>query len=269
MRLHMILPGAGPGSETIGTGDLAAGARRVEEAGFDGAWAFDAFNRGFVLPDPLIALSVAATVTSRIEIGTCILQLGLRNPVELATRVMTTRLVCGDRLSLGVGPGSTEADFHAAGVPYEERRARFDAALELIPRLVRGEAVDGVDLKPWPAVRTGPRILIGSWARPDLIKRAATEYSGWIASAAKGGRLAEGIARYRAEGGERALVTNIPVDLDGPDEPRDPDRPLDLVCTPRRARERLAWLADLGFDDVIVRTARRDERVLAAIRELV
>lgn len=264
----MILPGASPDGTPIRAGDLAAGARRIEDLGFDGAWAFDAFNRGFVLPDPLIALSVAATATSRIELGTCILQLGPRDPVELATRVMTTQLVCGDRLSLGVGPGSTEADFQAAGVPYGERRRRFDAALDIIPRLVRGEAVDGVDLNPWPDVRTGPRILIGSWARPELIERAATEFHGWIASAAKGGRLAEGIARYRAAGGRRAIVTNIPVDLDGPDEPHDADRPLDLVCSPRRARERLAWLAELGFDDVIVRAARHDDRGLAAIREL-
>jgi alkanesulfonate monooxygenase SsuD/methylene tetrahydromethanopterin reductase-like flavin-dependent oxidoreductase (luciferase family) len=267
MRVGMILSAAPDGAASA-TG-LADSARRIEAAGFDGAWVFDAFNRGFALPDPLIALSVAATVTDRVELGTCILQLGPRTAGELATRVMTTQLVCGNRLSLGVGAGSTRGDFQAAGVRYGERRRRFDDALDVLPRLLRGECVDGVDLAPWPGVRSGPRILIGSWARPELIERAATAYSGWIASAAKGGRLAEGIARYRVAGGKRAVVTNIPVDLSGPDEPRDPDRPFNLICTARRARERLAWLTDLGFDDVILRTARHDERSLAAIHELV
>lgn len=259
MRLGMILPSGG---------DLAEGARRIEEAGFDGAWVFDAINRGFPLPDPLMALAVAGTATRSIELGTCVLQLGLRPPAELAARVMTAHLVCGPRLSLGVGAGSTEADFVACGTDFADRRRRFDTALDVVPRLLAGEEVDGVALTPWPQTRGGPRFLIGTWGRADLIRRAATEFDGWIASAAKGGRLPEGIARFREAGGRRALVTNITVDLDGPDEPADPAAPLSLHCSPRQARDRLKWLADLGYDDVILRTDRHGARDLAAVRAL-
>lgn len=259
MRVGMSLPFGG---------DLAESARRIEEAGFDGAWVFDALNRGFASPDPLMALAVAGSVTRSIELGTCVLQLGLRPPAELAARVMTAHLVCGPRLSLGVGAGSTEADFRACGVDFTERRRRFDTALDVIPRLLAGEEAGGVALTPWPATLGGPRILIGTWGRGDLIRRAAGEFDGWIASAAKGGRLPEGIAGYRAAGGRRALVTNITVDLDGPDEPAEPGTPFTLNCSPRRARERLKWLADLGYDDVILRTDRHGERELAAIRAL-
>jgi alkanesulfonate monooxygenase SsuD/methylene tetrahydromethanopterin reductase-like flavin-dependent oxidoreductase (luciferase family) len=249
-------------------GDLALSARRIEEAGFDGAWVFDAINRGFPLPDPLIALAVAGSVTRSIELGTSVLQLGLRPPAELAARVMTAHLVCGSRLSVGVGAGSTEADFRACGVDFAERRTRFDTALDVIPRLLAGEEIDGVALTPWPDTLGGPRILIGTWARGDLIARAAAEFDGWIASAAKGGRLPEGVARYRAAGGRRALVTNIIVDLDGPDAPAGPAAPFDLRCSPRQARDRLKWLADQGYDDAILRTDDYTERNLAAIQAL-
>jgi alkanesulfonate monooxygenase SsuD/methylene tetrahydromethanopterin reductase-like flavin-dependent oxidoreductase (luciferase family) len=46
-----------------------------------------------MLPDPLTALAIAATVTRRIELGTSVLQVPLRNPADLAQRVLTTHLM--------------------------------------------------------------------------------------------------------------------------------------------------------------------------------
>ena len=43
---------------------IASSARMAERVGFDSLWAFDAIGRGFLLPDPLIAVSVAAAATS-------------------------------------------------------------------------------------------------------------------------------------------------------------------------------------------------------------
>lgn len=269
MRVGMILPRNEPGGGPLTSTSLADGARRIERTGFDGAWVFDALNRGFVLPDPLTALAVAGTVTERIELGTCILQLGIRQPVELAHRVLTTHLICGDRLSLGVGAGSTRADFLACGASYEDRFTTFTGSVDLLRRIFRGDPPEGVDLTPWPATAGGPRMLIGAWAGSDWIRRAAEEFDGWICSAAKGGRLAEGIALYRDAGGRRAMVTNIAVDLTGPEEPPAEGAPFDLVCGPRQARDRLARLADLGFDDVILRTVEHTDPNLEAIRALV
>lgn len=68
---------------------LAQTAKAVEGAGFDGLWFFDAMGRGDILPDPLIGATLAASVTERIEVGTCILQVPLRRPVEVAHRILT------------------------------------------------------------------------------------------------------------------------------------------------------------------------------------
>ena len=78
MRLGMLLP-AGPGGVPLGPAGIAEGARRLEGIGFDSAWVFDSIGRGFILPDPLIALSVAFGVAT-----VCFVILNEQNSPRLA-----------------------------------------------------------------------------------------------------------------------------------------------------------------------------------------
>lgn len=270
MRLGVALSSSLPdGSPLTGEG-LIAEARRVEDLGFDSFWCFDAIGRGFIIPDPLIAVSVAATATRRMEVGTCILQVPLRRPVELAHRVLTAHLVCQGRLSLGVGAGSTKADFDAVGLDFDQRMHLFEEALAVMRRLWRGEQMASADLTPWPTTLGGPPLLIGSWSGPRWIPRAAREFDGWIASGAKTSfaTLADGIERFRAAGGKRAIVTNIVTDLDEPTTALDDKAPFHLRCAPDAAAERLRRLAKLGFDDAILLPRRPTEKHLTAMRAL-
>jgi alkanesulfonate monooxygenase SsuD/methylene tetrahydromethanopterin reductase-like flavin-dependent oxidoreductase (luciferase family) len=271
MRLGVIMPRTNPDGSPLTGEALIAGTRMVERAGFDSLWCFDAIGRGFILPDPLIALSVAATATERLTLGTCILQVPLRRPVELAHRILTASLICGDRLLLGVGAGSTKADFDAVGLDYGKRMQEFTDALTVMRQLWSGEQVGAANLTPWPATLGGPKLLIGSWGGQQWIPRAAKDFDGWIASAAKTSfaALADGIQRYRAAGGTRAIVTNIAVDLDEPTTALADDAPFHLRCAPQAAAERLRRLADLGFDDAILVRRTLTEPVLGAMRALV
>src|SRR5262245_54400130 len=270
MRLGVVLASSRADEGPVAGGGLAARARAVEEAGFDSFWCFDAISRGFILPDPLIAVSVAAAATRRIEVGTCVLQVPLRRPVELAHRILTAHMVCQGRLSLGVGAGSTRADFEAIGVEFDRRMRAFGEALGVMQRLWRGERVDSADLTPWPGALGGPPLLIGSWSGSTWIPRAAREFDGWIASAAKTSftTLAEGIARFRAAGGKRAIVTNIAADLDVPTAPLADSEPFHLRCAAGVAAERLRRLADLGFDDAILVPRTSTDGHLSALRAL-
>jgi alkanesulfonate monooxygenase SsuD/methylene tetrahydromethanopterin reductase-like flavin-dependent oxidoreductase (luciferase family) len=249
---------------------LVGSARTAERLGFDSLWFFDAMNRGFILPDPLIGVSVAAAVTSRVEVGTCVLQVPLRHPVELAHRILTAHLIAGGRLLLGVGAGSTKADFDALGLDFAGRLQAFEAALPVMRRLWRGEKVGSADLTPWPAALGGPPVLIGSWGGPRWIPRAAREFDGWIASAGRTdlNTLTAGIRRYRAAGGKRAIVTNIAVDLSAPTEACPDDGPFHLRCDPGTAAQRLRTLRDLGFDDAVLVVKGGSEANLAAARAL-
>ncbi len=270
MRLGLILPFVQPDGRPPSGSHFSDSARLIEQVGFDSLWCFDAIGRGSLLPDPLIALSVAAAVTERIEVGTCILQVSLRQPVELAHRILTAHAVCQGRLLLGVGAGSTQTDFDAIGLNYATRMRDFEAALPIMRGLWRGEQVGPANLTPWASVMGGPPLLIGSWGGQRWIPHAAQEFDGWIASGAKTSynTLAEGVKRYRDAGGKRAIVTNIAVDLQAGDAPLDDDAPFHLRCSPEAASERLQRLVALGFDDAILVHGTADEAEMQAMRAL-
>jgi alkanesulfonate monooxygenase SsuD/methylene tetrahydromethanopterin reductase-like flavin-dependent oxidoreductase (luciferase family) len=249
---------------------IVANMRAAERIGFDSLWFFDSVGRTSFIPDPLIQVSVAAAVTERIEVGTCILQVPLRHPVELAHRILTAQLVTGGRLRLGVGAGSTRADFDAVGKDYDARFSAFQSALPLMQRLWQGETVDGVNLLPPEAAKGGPPILIGSWAGSRWIPKAAQDYAGWIASAMYTGAptLKAGVERFRDAGGKRAIVTNIGVDLTAPTKPLTDKGPYDLRCSPDEARARLQQLADFGFDDAVLVVEDMSEENVRSVRAL-
>ena len=97
-------------SEAITPATYFGALRLAEQVGFESLWFFDAIGRGRFRPDPLSGLAAAAALTERIEIGTCILQVPLRHPVELAHRILGVHFMAGGRLRLGVGAGSNEGD---------------------------------------------------------------------------------------------------------------------------------------------------------------
>lgn len=249
MRPGCTLPVNAPGGGPAGPRDLAEGAALMERVGFRSLWVFDGVGRGFILPDPLMALSVAATVTTTVELGTGILQLPLRGTADTAYRALTLHHLAEGRFLLGVGPGSTRADYDAFGVPYDERFIRFVSELPQLRDALRTGRVPGGDLTPWPSALGGPPVLYAGW-RSGWIERAAAEADGWIASAAycTDDVLADGIARFRDRGGARAIVTNVRVERD---------------LAP--AVDRLHRFAQLGFDDAVVLVIRPTEERLRAL----
>src|SRR5690606_19535683 len=100
--------------------------------------------------------AVAGTVARSIELGTGVLQVPLRHPVELAQRVMTTQLFTEGRLVLGVGAGSTEADFAAVDRRFSTRFDELHSSVRIMRRIWRGEIVDGIELPPLPGLHGGP-----------------------------------------------------------------------------------------------------------------
>jgi alkanesulfonate monooxygenase SsuD/methylene tetrahydromethanopterin reductase-like flavin-dependent oxidoreductase (luciferase family) len=254
MRLGLVLPINNPDGSLLSGPELAAWARRIEAAGFDSVWLNHTLGRRGAHPDPLVWLAVAASATSRIEIGTAILQVPLRRPVELAQSILTLHGLAGGRLSLGVGAGSSNADFQSLGLDFSRRFQDLSESIAVMRRLWQGEQVGDANIKPWPGTEGGPRVLLGSWTSDKWIKRAADEFDGWMTSGANTGfnNLREAIKRYRHAGGQRAVVTSVRVDLSRFNEPLDSEGPFRLVCSAQEASDRLKRVADLGYDDVIV-----------------
>ena len=251
--------------------DLIDAVARAEAVGFEAAWFFETFGRGYFNFDPLGAISAAAMATRSIELGVGVVQAPLRHPIDLAQRALTAHGLAGGRFLFGVGAGSNTETFAAFDVPYEERFRRLETSIATMQALWRGETVDGMCLKPWTSLQGGPDLLIGSWAGGRWIRIAAERHAGWIGSATytSFGDLKRGVARFKALGGRRAIATNIQVDLEATGAARlaDDDR-FDLRCAPAMAADRLKQLRDLGFDDAIVFVECRDLDRLEAIRAL-
>jgi alkanesulfonate monooxygenase SsuD/methylene tetrahydromethanopterin reductase-like flavin-dependent oxidoreductase (luciferase family) len=213
-------------------------------------------GRGRATLDPLTALAALSAVTERVELGIGVLQVSLRNPVELAHRVQSVQALSGGRLRLGVGSGSTRADFDLLGADYDRRFRTLMSSLEIMRRAWRGEPVNGGVLSPWPGCEGGPPVLLGAWRNPRWITYAARQCQGWIASGLYSSweDLENGMRLYREAGGNNAVLANVVVDLANPPEPGSlaERAKVSLVCPPDEARQRLKRLERIGFDEILV-----------------
>ncbi|MEA2645679.1 MAG: hypothetical protein QOE92_762 [Chloroflexota bacterium] len=172
-------------------------ARRAEARGFStvatiGRVAFPSYA-------DLIALAAAAGATSRIALMTDILLGPLHNPAMLAKDVASLDALSGGRFTLGAAVGGRQDDYAVTGVGYEDRGKRWDAALELMHQVWRGEAPAGTDQPIAPPPTNGDRVpvLIGGTSDATL-RRVAKWGAGWTAGGAPPEAVAPFAERVRA-----------------------------------------------------------------------
>src|SRR5262245_37881846 len=194
--------------------DLAEQARRYAGEGFDSLWLPQAIGRGFIIPDPFVALAVAATATKDVELGTAVVQISLYQATDLAHRIFSLMQICGNRLTLGVGAGSTETDFIAFERDYAKRFKTFNSTLARLKTLLADGQDERANLTPWKTVIGGPPLIFGTWGAG--VERAAKDFDGWVASAhyRTADQLIEALGRYRAAGGKRAIISTIQLTAD-------------------------------------------------------
>ena len=216
---------------------VAPWARRLVDAGFESLWTPEIVGRGPLVPDPFVTLAVAATATEGVELGTATVQVPLHHPAELAHRVLSLVSQCGDRLTLGISPGSTAVDYATVDRDHSTRFAEFTRSAARLRGLLAHGRDEDADLAPASVAAGGPPLLLGSWGAN--VERAAQEFDGWLASGYRRtpDETIAALGRYRAAGGGRAMVCAIPVSSDD-----------DLA----RTREDLRRYAEAGFDDAIV-----------------
>lgn len=151
-------------------------ARRCEDAGFRALLVSDHPGTG---PSPFTALAAAATATTTLRLGTCVLNAGVRDALLVAADTATLDLVSDGRAEVGLGAGHTPAEWEMTG---RTRPAPSDRVRHLITvagavrTLLDGGTVPAADVG---AVRdvtlTAPRpvqprvpLLVGG-NHPDLL----------------------------------------------------------------------------------------------------
>lgn len=130
-----------------------------------------------VTPSPAGFLAAAAQRTRRVRLGSAVAVLPLQHPLRTAEDYAWVDVISEGRLDFGVGSGYLAHELDNFAVTAEEKRARFDSALNLILTAWRGEEVrsdgpfwhiPGARLNLLPVQRPHPPVWLGV-TRPDPI----------------------------------------------------------------------------------------------------
>ncbi|HEX5014752.1 MAG TPA: LLM class flavin-dependent oxidoreductase [Candidatus Limnocylindrales bacterium] len=191
MKVGLVLPQS-PDDGSGGTWrEILEMARLAESGGADSVWVCDHFlyrpaDRPQVgYHEAWTLVSALAAATERVEIGTLVLATSFRPPGLLAKMAATANDIAAGRLILGLGCGWYEAEYTAFGYPFDHRVARFEEALEIIARLLRGETVTFAGrwyqlqeavILPAPSHET--RIMVAA-GRPRMLRATARFADQW------------------------------------------------------------------------------------------
>ncbi|MDR3532020.1 MAG: TIGR03619 family F420-dependent LLM class oxidoreductase [Rhodopila sp.] len=223
MQLGIHLPHIG---RKAGPGNIRRAAIRAEELGFNDVWVSEHIivpKDGAYPPspnfwDPVLTLTWAAAVTSRVRLGTSVLVLPLRHPLPLAKELATLQNLSGGRLILGAGVGWLEQEFDALGVPFKERGRRMDEGIAMM-RAVWSQDPVTFDSKWIPArieaMRSQPQPIapIPIWigGSSDAAIKRALRLDGWHGSRVRLDQAAEVVKRLRAARADKGFTISLRV----------------------------------------------------------
>ena len=94
---------------------------------------------------PFSGATAAAMATSRLHVGTLVLNNDFRHPVDTARETSGIAALSNGRFELGIGAGHMKSEYDAAGIPFDgggTRVSRLVEAAGLIRALLDGDAVD-------------------------------------------------------------------------------------------------------------------------------
>jgi probable F420-dependent oxidoreductase len=189
----MSLPHRSP--EAIDMAAVHAVATRAEALGFADLWVTENTLDHVHCFDPVVVLTYAAAVTSKIRLGASVVVLQIHSPLMVAHQWACLDYVSGGRAILGVGIGR-EHHYRQFEVSPEGRVARFREELDIIKALWTEEKVtyrgrfyrlENERMAPKPVQQPLP-IWMGV-GHPNAVRRAARIADGWMGSG--GSRIAD------------------------------------------------------------------------------
>jgi F420-dependent oxidoreductase-like protein len=183
--------------------DYAQACRRVrsaETAGVDTVWVAEAWGR-----DCFTILTLLARETTRIKLGTGIVNCYSRTPAALAQHFATLDEFSGGRVIIGLGTSGHRVIEHFHGVPFQPSLTRLREYVEIIRMLLAGEPLKyqgklfrlerGFRLR-FPPLRSRIPIFIASLT-PKSVAQTAAIADGWMPVMIPLERLASEVATFR------------------------------------------------------------------------
>ena len=157
----------------LDAGTLKAWARAIDDGPFSSlCWGE---RIAFDNPESLTLLGALAAWTDRVRLVTTVVVPQLHDPVMLAKQLATGDMLCGGRLTVGIGVGGRHEDYHAVGAdPATQTMRGMADRVAVMQRVWAGEKVTDsvVAVGPPPVQVGGPRLLVGTIG-PKTVRSAA------------------------------------------------------------------------------------------------
>ena len=134
MRTAISFGGAGGAGEDWS--DVVEYVREAERLGVDFAWSAEAWGQ-----DAVTAVSYLAAVTSRIRLGTGIMQITARVPSMMAMTALSLDRMTGGRFVLGLGVSGPQVVEGMHGVRFARPLDRLRETLDVVEMALRGERI--------------------------------------------------------------------------------------------------------------------------------
>ena len=175
--------------DAIGMDDVRHVAQRAEALGFRDLWVTENTLDHVNCFDPVVVLTYAAAVTTRIRVGCSVVVLAVHSPNMVAHQWATLDTVSGGRAILAVGLGR-EHHYREFEVPEEGKVRRFREEVELVKSLWTQERtsyagkfyhLDGVTMNPKPVQKPHIPLWMGV-GHPNAVRRTAGIADGWMGS---------------------------------------------------------------------------------------
>ena len=250
-------------------------ARALEERGFESLWvpehthipssrksAYPA-SGGLVwayyeLMDPFLALNAAATVTTKLRIGTGIALVIQRDPIVTAKMVSSIDQLSNGRFLFGVGNGWNQDEVENHGTVFATRHKLARERIEAMKAIwtgeepeYHGEFVNFDKMKQWPKPKQKPHppIIVGG-AFPYAARRAIRYGDGWIPRADRLDKGGVGVVIEQF----RKMATEAG---------RDPaSLPISIFRVPEEI-DRLRFCEEIGVDRVVFTLpAEKEDKLL-------
>lgn len=201
-----------------GTTDFVVEAERL---GLDVCWVAEAWGSDAVSP-----LGYLAAKTSRIQLGSGVLQLGTRTPAALAMTAMTLAELSEGRFLLGLGSSGPQVIEGLHGVSFAKPVTRMRETLAVLRQVFAGDKVDyqgSVIRVPMPGgegrpMRLGMRptaripIYLAALA-PNMLRLTGETADGWLGTSFVPEGASDAYFRYLTEGAASAGRTVNDLDI--------------------------------------------------------
>ncbi|MBF6568593.1 MAG: LLM class flavin-dependent oxidoreductase [Candidatus Binataceae bacterium] len=164
---------------------------RVETLGYDSLWVQEQIITDQPILEPVTLMTYAAALSKKVRLGSSVLLLTIRNPIQLAKSLATLDQLSNGRVIAGFGIGGPHIPEQVFGlIPEVKRSRRFIEAIQVLKALwtepkasFKGEvwSFENVAMEPKPVQK--PRIPIWFGARTEIaLKRAVRHGDGWMAA---------------------------------------------------------------------------------------